>query len=78
MTEYQIFVIRLLVAILGRLIFPHAIMSRERDREHQLLVSDAVKMFDNRKASAAPVNNCNPVNGVHASFCTGHGSEKEL
>jgi hypothetical protein len=28
-------------------------------------------------AYPTPVNYCNPVNGVHAPFCTGHESEKE-
>ena len=38
--RFKIFALRLLIAILGRLMFPN-MLSVERDREHQLLSSKA-------------------------------------
>jgi len=46
--EFQVLVIRLLIAVLDRIMFPNAV-SMERDRKHQLLMSNAIHWCDSRK-----------------------------
>jgi hypothetical protein len=42
---FEILAIRLLVSILDRLMFPH-LLDLNRDRQHQLLISNALKWVD--------------------------------